>query len=66
MNDQRYCAKCGADWQAEAIPQEYIDKGYYAPDSTHYSRRIGMYDRELDRTVGWKCPDCGEVVGRET
>lgn len=66
MSEQRYCAKCNADWQAEAIPAEYIAKGYYAPGSTHYSRRIAQYSMELDRTVGWKCPDCGDTVGRET
>lgn len=22
------------------------------------SRRIGIYDRDQDRTVAWKCPDC--------
>jgi len=62
--EQRYCKKCGADWQGEAIPQEYLDKGYYEKGSTHYSRRIGGYDFALDRTVVWMCPDCGDRVPR--
>jgi hypothetical protein len=25
-----------------------------------WKRCIGIYDRDLDRTVAWKCPDCHE------
>ena len=53
------CPLCGSDLTGEPIPQEYIDKGYYAPGATHYSRMIGIYDVALDRTVAWQCPDCG-------
>jgi hypothetical protein len=24
-----------------------------------FKREIGIYDRNKDRTVSWKCPDCG-------
>ena len=24
-----------------------------------FTRQTGIYSRELDRTVSWKCPDCG-------
>lgn len=53
------CPLCDADLQGEPIPQESIDKGYYPSGATHYSRRIGIYDIHLDRTVEWACPDCG-------
>ena len=66
QNEQRYCPKCGADWRSDPIPAEYIEQGFYAPTSTHYSRRIAVYDRELDRTVEWLCPDCGDTVKRAT
>jgi len=28
-------------------------------DERFYSRMIGVYDRDRDRTVEWLCPDCG-------
>ena len=55
MND--VCPLCGSDLTGEPIPQE--DEGYYESEVTHYSRMIGIYDRALDRTVAWCCPDCG-------
>lgn len=27
---------------------------------THFSRRIGIYSRDTDRTVANSCPDCGD------
>lgn len=24
-----------------------------------FSRAIGLYDRDRDKTVAWRCPDCG-------
>lgn len=54
------CPHCKADLQGAPIPEEYIQKGYYDPETTHYSRRIGVYDLNTDRTVAWRCPDCGD------
>jgi len=28
------------------------------PEGIIYSRMIGVYSRDLDRTVAWRCPDC--------
>jgi len=39
------CPKCGAD---------LLDRKTGPP----FQRVIGIYDRHLDRTVGWRCPDC--------
>ena len=50
-----WCPKCGADWTGPPIPPEHLDN--YG-GATHYSRVIAIYDRELDRTVAWECPDC--------
>jgi rubredoxin len=55
--DTRYCPACNADWQGEEIPPEH--RKYYAEGTTHGSRLIGIYDRAIDRTVEWRCPDCG-------
>lgn len=51
------CPKCLANLQGEPIPPE--DRQYYPPAVTHFDRIISIYDRGLDRTVAWRCPDCG-------
>lgn len=59
------CPHCGASLQGDAIPQEYIDKGFYAPETTHYSRRIGVNIQGVyDGTLYHACPDCGKVWPR--
>lgn len=50
------CPHCKADLRDKLIPD---DAREYFGNATHYSRRISIYDRERDRTVGWRCPDCG-------
>lgn len=43
------CPSCDAEW------------AYYSdPVGTRYSRVIGIYSREQDRTVEWACPACGK------
>jgi hypothetical protein len=58
------CPSCKADLRDAPIPQDLIDKGYYAAGSTHYLRTIGVYDPDLDCTVAWRCPDCGYEEAR--
>lgn len=58
------CPACKADMRDQPIPQEYLDKGYYGKDATHYLRTIGVYDRRRDFTVAWRCPDCGHEEPR--
>lgn len=45
------CPNCGDEWAYEA-------------DGNIYSRVIAIYSREQDRTVGWRCPACGNVWER--
>lgn len=41
-------------------PNCHADLSYTRPPSeTVYSRVIGIYDIDLDRTTEWLCPDCG-------
>ena len=54
MDNKENCPKCNADLQGEPIPVEQ-QENYGA---THFSRKIGIYDRGTDRTVTWQCPDC--------
>jgi hypothetical protein len=49
------CPKCKISFKGEPIKKE-LQKDYGG--AKFYSRKIGLYDRDLDRTVGWMCPDC--------
>lgn len=49
------CPECGTTWIDKPIPEQYWEN--YSPPY-FYSRVIGCYDRDLDRTAYWKCPDC--------
>ena len=66
------CPHCNADMTDGLIYDTFIAQGYtpeealktaeaYGATQTtgHWGRRIGIYDMEKDRTVAWKCPDCG-------
>ena len=58
MSGPTTCPLCSADLRGDPIPPEH--RHYYAPDSTHYLRVIGVeipgvYDGELY----FACPDCG-------
>jgi rubrerythrin len=49
------CPNCHADFLGEPIPEK--NRQYFG-NATHFLRVIGIYDRNLDRTTHWKCPDC--------
>ncbi len=51
------CKKCGADWDGGPIPENIRE--HYSPPY-RWSRRIYIVDRDRDRGVAWKCPDCGD------
>lgn len=58
--DPNACPHCGYDLRGDPIPQEYRDSGFYHPDSTHYSRKIGVEVRGVyDGILYWRCPQCG-------
>ena len=54
MDHLRKCPECGANWVAGEMTEE--QKEVYA--GTFFSRLIGIYDMDRDRTVAWECPDC--------
>lgn len=69
--DHGKCPHCHADLNGDFIWQTFIDQGetegtadewahHYGATRTEgrWGRAIGLYDRDLDRTVRWKCPDC--------
>lgn len=54
INDSREnCPGCNAQLQGNMIPEDQWDSF----GATHFSRKIGIYDRGKDRTVEWMCPD---------
>lgn len=56
------CPECGTDWHDKAIPEHLLQEGWYGAwdgvTPRYYSRVIGIYDWNTDRTVAWRCPDC--------
>lgn len=50
------CGACGADFDGGPIPENI--RQHYSPPY-RWSRRVALVDRDLDRQVAWKCPDCG-------
>jgi rubredoxin len=67
MPDARYCPSCKADMRDEPIPAEHAEHyaGEYIDGVKYFSKWIGIYDREQDRTVAWQCPECKEEYKRE-
>ena len=72
MSEHGHCPNCGVDLDGGSIYEhflkEYGDEAkaletakMYGADKEHgqWGRHIGIYDRDLDRTVAHKCPDCG-------
>ena len=65
-----FCEECRADLRGPSIPTEglYMYGGNATcdgcGDALHYSRLIGVYDPDRDRTVVWRCPDCGHEETR--
>jgi len=55
------CPKCHTNLIGDPIPEQ--DQHLFGCD--HFSRVIGIYDRDRDETVYYKCPDCGYQWARE-
>lgn len=71
MADFCACSACGADLRGPSIPVE--SRHLYGADmkcrhgcggEPHYSHLISIYDMKRDRTVAWRCPDCGHEEAR--
>lgn len=76
-NEHGYCPKCKTDLDGGSIWEHFFEKTgseaeadksakSYGADRTQgqWGRAIGLYDRDLDRTTAWRCPDCGHRWGR--
>jgi len=61
--DTRRCPECQADWRGHRIPAMW--RKMYG-GHTHFSRVISISDMNLDRTIAWRCPDCGAEFPKNT
>lgn len=50
-----HCPSCDADLVGDPIPE---DKRELYGNAKNFSRVIGIYDLEVDRTIRYQCPDC--------
>jgi len=57
------CPKCGSLWHEKRIPKE--SRHHYG-DAQFFSRVLGIYDRDRDRTVAYQCPDCKACWDRDS
>jgi hypothetical protein len=48
--------------QGSGIPEEMQ---HLYGGATHFSRVIGIYSMDEDRTIAWRCPDCGQEWPRD-
>ncbi|MED1674219.1 hypothetical protein P4U77_11900 [Pallidibacillus thermolactis subsp. kokeshiiformis] len=63
MSDNKeYCPYCGSDLQGPPIP---LENRHNYGGATHFSRKIGISSRELDRVIKWQCPNCDKEWKRE-
>lgn len=55
VNDFDKCPKCGISFVGDKIPKK--DREKYG-GAKNFTRKIGIYSRERDMTISWRCPDC--------
>ena len=76
-NEHGHCPNCNADLDGGSIwetfyqltgSEEEADRKaemYGANrEKGRWGRTIALYDRDKDRTVAWKCADCGHIWER--
>ena len=76
-DDHGRCPSCKADMNGGGIYAHYLAETgdpaeaarmakMFGADEHHgqWGRQIAIYSREADRTVAWKCPDCGHEWDR--
>lgn len=74
MNEHGFCKKCKMDFDGDLIYDHFLREGnppkealriakmYGATRTTgRWGKKIGIYDLMKDRTVAYKCPECGEI-----
>ena len=55
MEGKENCDNCGAMLFGEKIPEN--DRQSFG-GRVYFRREVAIYDREKDRTIAYRCPDC--------
>ncbi len=76
--DTDFCPSCGVSLVGGLIFETGLRKYGNRKDALEYAecygasetqgewkREIAIYDRDLDRTVAYRCPDCGHIWDRD-
>ena len=76
-NEHGHCPNCNANLDGGSIWETFFQltgsekeadrktEMYGANrEKGRWGRTIALYDRDKDRTVAWKCPDCGHAWER--
>lgn len=71
MSEHGHCPKCGVNLDGGSIWEHFFEitgneeeadeqAAWYGATrhKGQWGRKIGIYDRDKDRTVAWQCPDC--------
>ncbi len=77
-NEHGHCPNCNADLDGDSIWETFFQltgneeeadrkaEMYGANrEKGRWGRTIALYDRDKDRTVAWKCPDCEHTWERK-
>ncbi len=72
MSEHGHCPNCKVDLDGGSIWEHFFKEKGSEEEATRiaamygatkekgqWGREIGIYSMETDRTVAWKCPDCG-------
>ena len=78
MSEHGHCPNCNANLDGGSIWEHFFQKIGSEPEADRmaemygatrekgqWGRAIGLYDRDQDQTVAWKCPDCEHVWERK-
>jgi uncharacterized C2H2 Zn-finger protein len=57
------CPNCESLWHDQLIPEE---SRHHFGNAQFFSRVIGIYTRNRDRTIAYQCPDCSTCWDRDT
>jgi len=71
MSENGHCPNCGTNLDGGSIYEHFLKEygdekkaletaAMYGADKEkgQWGRQLAIYDRDLDRTVAYRCPDC--------
>ena len=64
LNMVKYYGTRWFEWK-EPLSCPYCGVDLRAPEGPPFKREIAIYSQRLDRTVGYRCPDCGKTLSTD-